>query len=133
MRKQDVTIGGAYRVKIGARLAEVTVIAARERRPWGNQRRQTVFECRTSDTGRLVKATAARLRPVPPAAVLEHEGQPFVFVHVGGDDFERRDVVVGRRSPRAAEIREGLAAGDQVVVAGGFALKSRMLSALLAE
>lgn len=70
MKKQDVTIGGAYRVKIGARLAEVTVIAERERRPWGNQRRQTVFECRTQDTGRTIMASAARLRPMPPPAVL---------------------------------------------------------------
>jgi cobalt-zinc-cadmium efflux system membrane fusion protein len=70
---------------------------------------------------------------VPAAAVLEHDGKPFVFVHVGGDEFARRDVVVGRHTPEAVEIRIGLAAGDQVVVAGGFALKSRLLSALLAE
>lgn len=69
MKQEQVTIGMTARVKIGARLAPVTVIAKRERRPWGNQRRQTVFECRTQDTGRTIMASAARLRPMPPAAV----------------------------------------------------------------
>jgi len=70
---------------------------------------------------------------VPPAAVLEHEGRSFVFVHLGDDSFARRDVGLGRRNATAVEIRDGLAAGDSVVVAGGFALKSRMLAALLEE
>lgn len=64
MKQEQVQIGMQARVKIGSRLAEVTVL----RRLDGRGRAR--FECRTSDTGRLVKATAARLRPVPPAAVL---------------------------------------------------------------
>jgi hypothetical protein len=63
MKQECVTIGMQARVKIGQRLAEVTVLRQLEGR--GRAR----FECRTSDTGRLVKATAARLRPVPPRAV----------------------------------------------------------------
>jgi hypothetical protein len=63
MKQECVTIGMQARVKIGQRLAEVTVLRQLEGR--GRAR----FECRTSDTGRLVKATAARLRPVPPPAV----------------------------------------------------------------
>ena len=70
MKKSEVVIGSEYRVKIGQRLAAVKVIAQRERRPWGNMRRQTVFECRTQDTGRTIIASAARLRPMPPPAVL---------------------------------------------------------------
>jgi cobalt-zinc-cadmium efflux system membrane fusion protein len=84
-------------------------------------------------TVELPPAARETVLQVPAAAVLEHDGKPFVFVHVGGDEFARRDVVVGRHTPEAVEIRLGLAAGDQVVVAGGFALKSRLLSALLAE
>ena len=69
MRLADVAIGGEYRVKVGGRLAPVRVIAQRERRRWGNSPRQTVFECRTLDTGRTIIASPARLRPVvaPPA------------------------------------------------------------------
>ena len=64
MKQEQVTIGMQARVKIGSRLAEVTVLRQLDGR--GRAR----FECRASDTGRLVKATAARLRPVPPPAVL---------------------------------------------------------------
>ena len=72
MRAKDVTLACEYRVKIGGRLAPVVVIARRERRSCGG-RTQTVFECRTLDTGRSITATAARLRPVPgtPEAAVE--------------------------------------------------------------
>lgn len=72
MRAKDVTLACEYRVKIGGRLAPVVVIARRERRSCGG-RSQTVFECRTLDTGRSITATAARLRPVPgtPEAAVE--------------------------------------------------------------
>jgi len=76
---------------------------------------------------------AATVLQVPTTAVLDHEGRPFVFVHRGGDRFERRDVELGRQGAAAVEILSGLEAGDPVVVSGGFALKSRMLSALLEE
>lgn len=70
---------------------------------------------------------------VPNAAIQEHEGKSFVYVNVGGDNFERRDVTRGARNADMTEIVTGLKAGEQVVVDGGFALKSRMLAELLAE
>ena len=70
---------------------------------------------------------------VPLTAIQEHEGRTFVFLSGEDDSFERRDVKLGRRNPTAVEILAGLAAGDRVVVNGGFALKSRMLADLLAE
>jgi hypothetical protein len=72
MKQADVHIGGTYRVKIGDRLAEVVVL----RRLDGRGRAR--YECRTADTGRTIRATAARLRPcektpavapVPPTAI----------------------------------------------------------------
>jgi hypothetical protein len=66
MKQNDVQIGMKARVRIGGRLAEVTVLREIDLGGYKARRR---FECRTSDTGRLVKATAARLRPVPPPAV----------------------------------------------------------------
>jgi hypothetical protein len=63
MKQQCVEIGMQASVKIGSRLADVTVLRRLEGR--GRAR----FECRTSDTGRIVKATAARLRPMPTPAV----------------------------------------------------------------
>jgi hypothetical protein len=59
MKQTDIQIGGQYRVRIGNRLAPVTVL----RRLDGRGRAR--FACLTGDTGREVRATAARLRPMP--------------------------------------------------------------------
>ena len=65
MKQDDVKIGMQARVKIGQRLAEVTVIREIDVGGYKSRRR---FECRTADTGRTIKATAARLRPMPAPA-----------------------------------------------------------------
>lgn len=70
---------------------------------------------------------------VPLAALQDHEGQSFVFVQTGEDEFIRRDVSLGRRNHETVEVQTGVRAGDRVVVDGGFALKSKMLADLLAE
>jgi hypothetical protein len=59
MKQNDVQIGMTARVKIGQRLAEVKVLREIDLGGWKNRRR---FECRTVDTGRLIKATAAAPR-----------------------------------------------------------------------
>lgn len=59
MQAKDITIGGTYVVRIGSRLARVTVERAIHRRHGERQR----YQCRTHDTDRTVEATAARLRP----------------------------------------------------------------------
>jgi cobalt-zinc-cadmium efflux system membrane fusion protein len=70
---------------------------------------------------------------VPLNAIQDHEGRSFVFVQTGDAEFVRRDVALGRRNNETVEIRTGLQAGEQVVVDGGFSLKSKMLADLLAE
>lgn len=59
MRQNEISIGGSYRVRIGDRLALVTVTGRKTGR--GRAR----FTCLTHDTRREVTATAARLRPLP--------------------------------------------------------------------
>ncbi len=81
----------------------------------------------------LPTTSAGPVTQVPTAAVQEHGGRTFVFVHSGDDRFLRRDVKVGRRGGEWVEITTGLTADDQVVTGGAFALKSRMLADLLAE
>lgn len=61
MLTQEITIGMQARVKIGDRLAVVTV----ERKANYSGGRRQAWWCRTSDTGRQITATAARLRPMP--------------------------------------------------------------------
>jgi membrane fusion protein, heavy metal efflux system len=71
---------------------------------------------------------------VPATAVMSHENKSFVFVpgtHV--DEFLRRDVVVGVKLGSQLEITSGLEPGEQVVIEGGFALKTEMLRETIGE
>jgi multidrug efflux pump subunit AcrA (membrane-fusion protein) len=56
-----------------------------------------------------------------------------VFIHSGGDSFERRDVKIGPTDGKVVVIRSGLTHGESVVVDGGFILKSRLLAELMGE
>jgi membrane fusion protein, heavy metal efflux system len=62
---------------------------------------------------------------VPVSALLSDNDVFFVFVQTGPERFERRQVVVGRRSGKEAAIDRGLQPGEQVVVNGAFELKSK--------
>lgn len=64
---------------------------------------------------------------LPAAAVLRHENKPFVFVRTAADTFRRADVTLGRTAGDRVEITAGLKPADEVVVRGGFVLKSEML------
>ncbi len=64
---------------------------------------------------------------VPAAAVQYLDGQPIVFVRRDDGRFARRAVTVGIASDTDVEIREGLTAGDEVVGAGSFYLKTALL------
>jgi cobalt-zinc-cadmium efflux system membrane fusion protein len=75
----------------------------------------------------------ANVLQLPASAIQRHAGTTFVFVRAGTEGFERRDVKLGRSTSEAVEVIAGLAAGESVVVQGAFALKSQMLSELLAE
>jgi len=81
----------------------------------------------------LPGAARTSVLQVPESAIQEHEGKAFVFVHAGGDAFQRRDVTLGRRAGESVEVVAGIAPGDKVVTGGGFALKSRLLAGLLEE
>lgn len=69
---------------------------------------------------------------VPAGAVQRLDTQPFVFVHLGGEEFRRADIKLGRISGGRAEVLDGLRQDDPVVVSGGFFLKSVMLADRLA-
>jgi membrane fusion protein, heavy metal efflux system len=61
---------------------------------------------------------------VPASAIQRHAGRTFVFVPKGDDEFATVDVRLGRATADAVEIVDGIAEGQPVVVAGGFALKT---------
>ena len=51
----------------------------------------------------------------------------------GGATFERRDVVVGTPRGTQTPVLSGLAAGDRVVIAGAFAIKSEFARPQMAK
>jgi membrane fusion protein, heavy metal efflux system len=63
---------------------------------------------------------------LPRSAVVQLHGQPTVFVARGEGAYEPRSVELGSALGDRVEITSGLAAGDDVVVVGAFALKSEM-------
>jgi cobalt-zinc-cadmium efflux system membrane fusion protein len=73
----------------------------------------------------------AEVLQLPVDAIQEHEGKKFVFVHLGDAHFERRDIDLGIRGDGIVEIARGLQTEEQVVVHGGFILKSQMLAELM--
>lgn len=118
MLQTDIKIGSTYRVRIGDRLAPVTVL----RRIDGRGRAR--FACLTQDTGRQVTATAARLRPMPgtPEAAAERSRELAAA--------ERRGLA---DTPRAWKLPEGLTMtyGPAAAVPGLIARVGRLPAASL--
>ena len=81
----------------------------------------------------LTRGDDGEVLQLPASAIQRHAGATFVFVSDGNSGFERRDVSIGRATSQRVEIREGLTEGESVVVSGGFALKSKLLSELMVE
>jgi cobalt-zinc-cadmium efflux system membrane fusion protein len=69
---------------------------------------------------------------VPDAAIVLMQGQPTVFLQEHGG-FEPRPVAIGAKLGGRAVVTSGLRAGDQVVVAGTYALKARLLKSQISE
>jgi len=84
-------------------------------------------------TVKLPGLQSAAVLQVPTTAIQDYEGQSFVFVQRGDEQFQRQDVTSGRRNRDYVEVLSGISINDRVVTAGGFALKSKMLSGLLAD
>jgi RND family efflux transporter MFP subunit len=64
---------------------------------------------------------------VPREAVLEAEGKRFVYVLVSGEEFQRREVVVGDEYGDRFAIVKGLKAGERVVTQGAYQLRQHEL------
>lgn len=77
--------------------------------------------------GTLVHGEARTAPSVPEAAVSRLGSTDVVFVRVSADTFEVRPVELGMFNGSRYEVRSGVAVGEEVVVRGGFFLKSALL------
>ena len=75
----------------------------------------------------LPESESPNVLQIPATSIQSADGTSFVFVHQGGERFERRNVKLGGSSDGNIEILGGLKPNEKVVVAGGFSLKSELL------
>jgi membrane fusion protein, heavy metal efflux system len=64
---------------------------------------------------------------IPKEAVLDNEGKKIVYVLITGEEFERRDVVVGDEYGGKVAIVSGVKPGERVVTQGAYQLKLQEL------
>jgi len=66
----------------------------------------------------------AKVLAVPKNAVVNEQGQTFVFVFTGGESFEKRPVVTGAEGADFYEVKSGLKEGDRIVTEGVYQLRA---------
>lgn len=85
--------------------------------------------------------TSDSVLSIPASAIVTESDRSFVFVEVGPNTFERREVEVSSLTPPGSmtpvegrvAVRRGLSAGERIVVEGAFTLKSELAKASLGE
>ncbi|MEZ4698365.1 MAG: efflux RND transporter periplasmic adaptor subunit [Rhodothermales bacterium] len=65
---------------------------------------------------------------VPNAAIMNEDGAAVAYVQVGGESFERRQLVVGPSDGAFTIVEKGLSAGEHVVIEGGYQVYLATLS-----
>ena len=86
-----------------------------------------MFANATISTGKQLEAIS-----VPDAAILIVQGQPSIFVSENGE-FEVRAVETGEKLSGRTVIKSGLEAKEQVVIAGAYALKARLMKSQIGD
>lgn len=85
---------------------------------------------RVGAVARVAVPTAGRHAGVivPASAILEEDGRPFLFVQLGGELFERRDVTLGGSDGFRTLVRTGVADGERVVTGSPYQIKLASMS-----
>ena len=76
---------------------------------------------------RLDSGSQAQVLLIPKEAVLDNEGKKIVYVLISGEEFERRDVVLGDEYGDKVAILSGVEEGERVVTQGAYQLKLQEL------
>jgi len=131
-----VTVGAYPGESFGGRVAYIAnmldkdsrTIAARIEVPNKDGRlRLEMFATANITTGGQLEAIS-----VPDSAILLLQGQPTVFVSQGGG-FEPRAIETGEKISGRTVIKSGLKPKEQIVAAGAYALKARMLKSQIGD
>ena len=65
---------------------------------------------------------------IPLSAIVPDSGRPTVYVLLDGENFQRREVVLGIRDGGYVEVKDGVIDGEWVVAQGGNAVRLAALS-----
>jgi membrane fusion protein, heavy metal efflux system len=76
----------------------------------------------------VTSKTTAQALSISESALVEEEGRYVAFVMLGGETFEKRDLVLGVRDGGLVEVKSGLSEGDRVVISGAYAVKLASVS-----
>ncbi len=68
-------------------------------------------------------ADVANVLAIPESAVYDDNGTPVAYVHVAGETFERRPLKTGITDRGYVQVLDGIAAGERVVVEGGYQVR----------
>lgn len=68
---------------------------------------------------------------VPDAALVEEAGRFIVFVQLGGETFDKRDVTLGLRDGNFVQVLAGLKEGERIVTKGAYAIRLASVSSSL--
>lgn len=68
----------------------------------------------------VASGAAVRLVALPESAVVEESGKPVAYVQVEGEAFERRPLVLALRTAGWVGVRQGIRAGERVVIRGAY-------------
>ncbi|PHK06154.1 hypothetical protein VF10_37755 [Nostoc linckia z13] len=71
----------------------------------------------------LLTASKTSALQVPETAIMEDQGNYFVYVQNDGEHFERRDLKIGESSGKMVEVISGVKEGDILVTKGAYYLK----------
>ena len=77
---------------------------------------------------RLFIGAAEALPAVPESAVVQDGGRPVVFVQLGGESFQRREVLLGSREGGYVHTLEGVEPGERVVSRGAYLIRLAAMS-----
>jgi membrane fusion protein, heavy metal efflux system len=71
----------------------------------------------------LLTSASSSVLQVPESAVMEDQGNYFVYVQNDGEHFERRTIQIGQSNGKMVQVTSGLNNGDILVTKGAYYLK----------